>query len=171
MFARRGLRLDVDISSGHVGDDRAHPYIKAASWIQALEKHGKLDKLFGLGPELNTLAKCGPAFRDFWAKFRPLNPGHEIFQKADQGLVDLSTCMAVVIHGDEGTTYKKDACMVFSFHGITGCGTISNRLGPVTDGDPIDFHTNYVGHAFQTRFLLGSLLRDPWYLTVLKLYT
>ena len=162
-LAQHHLRLDVDISSGHVGADRNYPYIKVTSWVKALDKHRKLEKLFGLGPQFDTLTKCGPTLLDFWAKFRALNPGHEVFTLADQGAFSLNAALPVVIHGDEGTTYKKDGCLVFSFHSIIGCGTISNKLGPVVDGDAVDPHTNFVGHAFQTRFLLGSLLRDSWH--------
>jgi len=115
-----------------------------------------------MGPQFNTLDKCGPTLLEFWAKFRTLNGGHQVFTLVDQGAIQLDKALPVVIHGDEGTTYKKDGCLVFSFHSVVGCGTISNKLGPVANDDRVDPHTNFVGNAFQTRFLLGSLLRDSW---------
>ena len=84
------------------------------------------------------------------------------FGPNSEGAIQLDKALPVVIHGDEGTTYKKDGCLVFSFHSVVGCGTISNKLGPVANDDRVDPHTNFVGNAFQTRFLLGSLLRDSW---------
>ena len=50
---------------------------------------------------------------------------------------------------------------------MVGRGTISNKLGSVVndmnEGNMVDPHTNFVGHAFQTRFLLGTLLKESWY--------
>lgn len=160
VFAKHGLRFDVEISSGQVGNDRSHPYIKAGSWIKALDKAGKLWKFLGLGPEFNDFNKCKPALLDFWEKFRLMHGGHQIYNLAAAGALKLECCVPCLIHGDEGTTYKKDACFVLSYHAIIGQGTISNKLGPIEDGNPPALHTNFVGHAFQTRFLLGSLLRE-----------
>jgi hypothetical protein len=167
VLSQHGLRLNVDIASGVVGADKDYPFIKASSWVRALDNHGKLEQLFGLGPEVTTLEKCGPVFLDFWDKYRKLNGNHSVFRFADEGSIPLNAALPVVLHGDEGTTYKKDGCLVFSFHNVVGRGTISNKLGSVlndlNDGNSVDPHTNFVGHAFQTRFLLGTLLKESWY--------
>lgn len=161
-FAKHGLRLDIEISNGKVGNDRKYPYIKVASFIKALDKEGKLNKLIGLGRTVDTLDKAGPGLEKFWTKYRISHSGHEVFSLADSGELDLKRCLPVFIHGDEGTTYKKDGCFVVSFHSPLGRGTVSNKLGPLGDGSS-DPHMNFVGNSVETRFLLGALLRDIWH--------
>lgn len=155
VFARHGLRLDPELSYGQVGHDPKHPYVKVESLIKTLEKVGKLHKLIGLGEACDTLQKAGPGLAKFWESFRHSNSGHEVFN----GILDLSCCVPVYLHGDEGTTYKRDGVFVMSLHTPLGRGTLSNKLGRWDDssGDP---HTNFAGHSFETRFLLGALLRE-----------
>lgn len=170
-FAKHGLCFNVEMSLGHVGNDRSYPYIKVASMIKALDENGKLYKLIGLGPNMNTLASCSDYLLDFWSKYKLMNGGHEVFRLAESGHLQLQNCLPVLIHGDEGTTYKKDGCLVVSFHSLIGQGTASNKMGPVRDdnGDAT-VHTNFVGHAFQTRFLLGALLKEFWLSVTSSIY-
>lgn len=159
VFARHGLRLDVELSYGKVGDCRKYPYVKVASLITAMDKIGKLNTLLGLGERCDTLAKAGPGLKNFWEQFRHVHGQHDVYALAAAGQIDLASAIPVFLHGDEGTTYKKDACFVMSMHTPLGKGTLSNKLGPMDDG-ALDPHTNFAGHSFETRFLLGALLRD-----------
>ena len=109
----------------------------------------------------DSLERCKPVFQDYWEKYRLMHSGHQVFKLAAEGALKLQCCVPVAFHGDEGTTYKKDGCLVLSFHSVVGKGTLSNKLGPVQDGHLPNLHTNFVGHAFQTRFLLAALLKDP----------
>lgn len=159
IFAKHGLRLDIEVSVGHVGSDRSYPYIKVSSLVEALDRHGKLFKLLGMGREFDTLEKCEAPLLDFWEKYQVMNGNHEVYQLAASGHLKLQNCLPCLIHGDEGTTYKKDGCLVLSIHSILGLGTRSSRAGPVTDEMETNLGTNFLGHAFQTRFLLGALLK------------
>ena len=110
----------------------------------------------------DSLERCKPVFQDYWEKYRLMHSGHQVFKTCCRGRFETSMpCVPVAFHGDEGTTYKKDGCLVLSFHSVVGKGTLSNKLGPVQDGHLPNLHTNFVGHAFQTRFLLAALLKDP----------
>ena len=160
-LARHGLRLPVVFSHGKVGNDLKYPYIAVASLIQSLDKAGKLYTFIGLGEPCNTLEKAGPGLENFWRNYRYTNSGHEVFTLADSGQLQLKHCLPVYCHGDEGTTYKKDGCFVFSLHSPLGRGTLSNKLGPLDDGSSTP-HTNFVGNSLETRFMLGALLRDSW---------
>ena len=143
-----------------MGDVAQYPYIKAESWVVALDKNGKLDRLLGLGSDIRTIEAAGPSLLDFWNKFEVLHGSHQVFELARDGSVDLSQAVPIYLHGDEGTTYKKDGCLCLSMHSLIGAGTLSNKLGPVVDGIRADPHMNFAGHAFETRFLLGALLKD-----------
>ena len=155
----------MEISFGTVGHDRKYPYIKAASVVKSLERHGKLSRLLGfehLGPEYNYLAACGDLLEDFWRKYRPLHDTHEVFARADAGAIRLRNSVPVHLHGDEGTTYKKDGCLVLSIHTPLGAGTVSQKMGPVVANGRDAARNNFAGNALETRFMLGALLKDSW---------
>lgn len=165
-FARHGLRLDVQLSYGKLGMEPRFPYVKAEAWVRALDRAGKLDRLIGLRlPGQGDFTALGPSLEEFWQKFKQLHGSHEVFRLADQGLLPLKACVPVYLRGDEGTTYKRDGCLCLSFHSPMGRGTLSNKVGSLTDlgiGFQDDPHTNYVGHTFETRFLLAACLRVIW---------
>ena len=165
VLAKHKLRLNMEISFGTVGHDRKYPYIKAASVVKSLERHGKLSRLLGfehLGPEYNYLAACGDLLEDFWRKHRPLHDTHEVFARADAGAIRLRNSVPVYLHGDEGTTYKKDGCLVLSIHTPLGAGTVSQKMGPVVANGRDAARNNFAGNALETRFMLGALLKDSW---------
>lgn len=147
-----------------MGTDKRYPYIEVASWIQTLDKVGKLHRFLGLGPSIRRLADAGPSLVEFWRRYERVCPGHEVFDLARRGQLDLQQAVPCYFHGDEGTTYKKDGCLCLSFHAALGMGTVSNKLGPIEGEILTDPHMNFIGHAFETRFLLGALLR------VIRLY-
>lgn len=158
VFRKHRLRLDVEISTGVVGHDLRYPYIKVESLIQSLDRHGKLDKFLGFGPTLNRLEMCGDLLEGFWGKLRPLHPNHEVYALAEQGKLSLRQAVPVYLHGDEGTTYKKDGCLVLSIHTPLGAGShVSHRMGAVREDRAAA--TNYIGNALETRFMLAAMLR------------
>lgn len=161
VFSKYGMRLDVEFSYAQVGKDPAYPYIKVESMIKALDNAGKLWKFFGMGPEYDTLDTCRATLEDFWGKYRLMHGSHQVFQLAAESHLQLKNAWPVYLHGDEGTTYKKDGCLVLNIQSAIGCGTRSNKLGPLQDSPAVP-HVNFVGHAFDTRFMLGALLRVSW---------
>lgn len=161
-FLRHGLRFDVPVSKGKVGQYKEYPFIAVASWIQTLDKAGKLDRFLGMGPEVRRLADAGPSLLEFWKRYKRLYPNHEVFKLVAENALKLEECVPCYMHGDEGTTYKKDGCLCLSFHCAMGRGTISNKMGPITHEVLDDPHLNFVGHAFETRFLLSAMLRVVW---------
>ena len=150
------------ISKGKVGRDLSYPYISVTSWIQTLDNQGKLQRFLGLGDTIRTMATAAPSLEEFWSRYEYMHSGHEVFELARAGKINLKECVPCYLHGDEGTTYKKDGCLCLSFHCPLGRGTVSNKLGPIADEVLDDPHMNFIGHAFETRFLLGAMLRVVW---------
>ena len=156
--------MGVQVSKGKVGDDPNFPYIKVASWTQTLDDHGKLDRLLGLGANVRTLKDAGSSLEEFWSRYQLMHGGHEVFELARSNKIDLRSALPIYLHGDEGTTYKKDGCLCLSFHCPLGRGTANNKLGPIANEEVLaDPHLNFLGHAFETRFLLSALLRVFWF--------
>ena len=78
---------------------------------------------------------------------------HQVFQLAEDNLLCLGDCLPIYIHGDEGTTYKKDGCLVISIMCPIGQGVASARCGES------DLKMNFLGHGFMTRLVLATLLK------------
>lgn len=154
-MAKHGLRLDVPISYAEVGGDKSYPFLDATSWIETLDKNSKLDRLIGT---------CGTTsfsstLKSFWANYKLDHCSHEIFSSD----LKLEDCIPIYLHGDEGTTYKKDGALCLSFQSPLGRGTSTTKLGQL-DGidDTIRQKMNYLGHAFETRFLIIAGLKDSF---------
>ena len=153
-FARHGLRLDVAISYARVGGNDRYPFIDAASWVEALDKHSKLDRLIG-----SCGATLSSTLKSFWQNYQLDHPSHQVFSSA----LKLEDCIPVYLHGDEGTTYKKDGGLCISSQSPLGRGTSTTKLGQL-DGidDTARQKLNYLGHAFETRFLIIAGLKDSF---------
>ena len=115
VFAKHGLRLDVDMSAGRVAKNPSHPYIRASSWIKAMDAGGNLGNLLGLGPGCSTLEQAAPALRSFLDKYALWHSDHEVYSLARAGKLSLEQCVPVYVHGDEGTAFKRDGALVLSF--------------------------------------------------------
>ena len=116
---------------------------------------------FNPGPQVQTL------FKTFWKLYRVEHPTHQIFQLADQGVVDLSFTIPLVIHGDGARTLKKQPLEVISLHPILGldtgktgdkfkCKCCSGEVEYVS-GDPthpFSQRLNCRHHSYLTHFLL-----------------
>ena len=150
-FAKHGLRLDVQLSYAHVGRERDHPYIPVASWIQALDKTGRLGRLVGCST--TDLPKY---LSSYWSRFKQLHPSHQVFEQQ----LPLDRCLPVYLHGDEGTTMKKDGALVVAFQSPLGRGTSKNKVGNVVGNN--EQKVNFVGHAFETRFLIVAGLKEDY---------
>ena len=156
VFARHGLRLDVSMSHGLVDQDPSYPYIKASSWIRTLEETGNLKNLLGLGESCRTLELAGPALLDFWEKYALAHADHEVYSLARNGELCLRQCVPIYLHGDEGTTYKKDGALVLSFFCPLGRGVACQKDGDLTDRK---LPMNFQGHSFKTRFVMATIFK------------
>ena len=89
-FAKYGLRLDVTFASGHVGRDRNYPYIPVSSWIESLDRAGKLSELVGCRGDF------GNHLKGFWTKFQQVHGDHQFFQAG----ILWERALPIYLHGD-----------------------------------------------------------------------
>ena len=83
VFARHGLRLEVEMSTGKVGKNPEYPVLKASSWIQTLDATGHLGNLLGFG--CHNLEDAGSRLLDFWDKYALSHGDHEVFALSESG--------------------------------------------------------------------------------------
>ncbi|CAL1129176.1 unnamed protein product [Cladocopium goreaui] len=79
-------------------------------------------------------------FSWFWATYKGFDGGHPIYEMPD---LDLSLCIPIMTHGDEGRGLCSQAFMVQSFQFVI------SHLGPFT--------TNTSGHSFTSRMLFTCI--------------
>ena len=156
IFAKHGLRLDVAVTKCQVGCYKDFPIIKPSSWVKLLDEKNYLHHLFGLGEGCQTLKAAGPKLLDFWQKYKLCHGTHGIYEVASEEM--LQRCVPIYIHGDEGTTYKRDGALVLSVYSPMGQGVNSKRTG---QGDAASscLEMHFAGHCFKTRFIAATMLK------------
>ena len=140
------LTFDVPISETQVGDVKL-PYLKLSDWCKMLIGNGLWHHLAGLrepDPE-----RTSAIWREFWARYRLINPSHEIYKRTD---IDLGSVCAMMLHGDEGRSQKKAAILVLAAHSILGFGL---RTSKVPKNERLSMNLNYESPTWTTRFLLA----------------
>lgn len=166
----------VELSYSHVGECTEFPWIRPSNLLKAMSDTGDLRLLLGGSP---TIAAAQQALESFWAKFQMLFPSHGVFKKIKDSAGTIKPCqlLPLLVHGDEGTTYKRNGVLIIQFAGVIGHGSRHNRADDEwykhleDSGIPMNLLTN----AMQTRFLsvicpkdLGSLVQRHGVATIFQ---
>lgn len=128
------------------------PWLKPSNFLQAMAKANDLHHLLGG----LSLRQARPRLLKFWSQWRQLFPSHELWGEVDCGRKNLSHCLPLFLHGDEGVTYRKDGLLVISFQGVWGYGSSKSIARSPEDykatstGIPL----NFLKTGFQTRMLI-----------------
>ena len=157
IFKKHGLRLDVTVSECLVGCYKDFPIIKASSWVEVLDRRNYLHHLLGLGDDCKTLEAAGERLLEFWRKYEVSHGDHEVFKLASEGALPLRQSIPIYMHGDEGTTYKRDGALVLSFYSPLGQGVACKRSGQLDTTRSLEM--NFLGHCFKTRFIMATMLK------------
>ncbi|CAE7195936.1 unnamed protein product [Symbiodinium sp. CCMP2592] len=149
VFAKQGLSLPVKISYADFEKCPKIPYIKLSDWILYLSSASRLHFLTGVKDPLQRHALC----KEFWARWRLGHPNHPIFASGQ----DLSRCVPILHHGDEGRTYRRLAIMVLSTHGVLGKGTHHHH--PPTGVPPAqdEMRMNFVGATILSHYIFAAM--------------
>ncbi|CAE7429544.1 unnamed protein product [Symbiodinium sp. CCMP2456] len=137
-----------------------HPMIRATDFIHFIDEQNFWTRLFG---QSSFSVGC-QMMADFWARYRIIFPDYELFQRSDRNEVDLSRCLPCLIHGDEGTYFKRSGIMIMQWQSVFGKGT--SLLGREAFADRLvgesnaKAFVNQRGVTLTTRFLLGVLPKD-----------
>ena len=152
--------LNVEISKAKIGPYERYEFLKPSSWLRYMDEHQRLRLILGT----RTVKEAEPALELFWARFREQFPGHQVFERASQGRLQLSRTLPVYFHADEGRTLKKKALFLVQFQVAFGKG-----IGRKHDKETIEARVknlrldpNYVGNSLSTRFLCAFMLRSDY---------
>ena len=139
-FPQMGLSAGIEMSYMDVGLNAPHPVLDIANVFKVLDRTGNLD-LFLMGNRSRE-------FRQFWNKWRNIEPNHPLFKESD---LRQSWAVPVAVHCDEGTGQKKRPIMIVQYQPILGTGTSKRKR----DSDP---GLNYLGNSLGTRFLYSVMV-------------
>ena len=73
--------------------------------------------------------------------------------------IDYSKTAAMLIHGDEGRTLKKNGMLVTSLQSALGHGYDQKR---VQRPNGSNLQVNFAGHSFTTRFVLSTIPKTAY---------
>lgn len=128
------------------------PWLMPSKFLQAMGRMNDLGHLLG---GRNSILEAGSMLELFWSRFQPLYPSHDLFRDVAAGKKQLSRCIPIYWHGDEGTTYKRGGVLVGSWQSAIGFGTskraaeVSERYRQMGEGVPL----NFLKTGMQTRIL------------------
>ncbi|CAE7942344.1 unnamed protein product [Symbiodinium necroappetens] len=158
-----GLALPIPIKT-IPGMDGGLPIFRLRDWLSFLLKINGWHHLCGLKSSDPPREKA--IWSAFWERYRALDPGHDIFKKADEGLVNLERCAAMLLHGDEGRGRRRQAFMVVSYHSCLGRGTAAAQRASKASKVKkpyLKMKTNFAGHTYTTRFLAGAMTKQMYH--------
>ncbi|CAE7228072.1 unnamed protein product, partial [Symbiodinium microadriaticum] len=149
VFAKQGLSLPVKISYADFPSCPKIPYIKLSDWILYLSSASRLHFLTGVKDPLQRSAVC----KEFWERWRFAHPNHPIFASGQ----DLSRCVPILHHGDEGRTYRRLAIMVISTHGVLGRGTKQHRPRKNVPIAEDEMRMNFLGSTMVSHYIFAAM--------------
>ena len=145
----------VDLGEGKL---KRFPFIKLSEWVQHLLDTDRLSRQMVGVP---TIAKMKPVLKEFWTRFRGVNPTHGIFALESEGALSLDTCIPFYSHTDEGRSYKHLPLWILSSHGAIGRGTrsylASGKHKAPLRRNPMGL--NFLGKTWSTNFIFASVLQ------------
>ena len=109
------------------------PTLMPSSWASCIFSHTQGQPLLG-GYTLGEVHLWQPMLEEFWKRYEVGFGKHRVYEDKRN---DLSSCVPIALHGDEGRGKLRRACMVTSFQPV------------ITDGPK--------GHSFLTRLLYSIL--------------
>ena len=161
LFRKYHLTIPIQPKFLNLGEgELAHfPYIPLTDWVTYL-----LD----VGMAAETLCGTSEAempglLTEYWLRYKAIHPQHAIFRMN----FDMSQCVPMYSHIDEGRTYKKGGILILSCHGALGRGTRNYRLriGRMVRKQTLKqtgMPLNYTGSSWATQFMIASLVRTAY---------
>ena len=110
VIRKAGLRLKVKITK-LAGNLNGVYVVLLSDYIRYMIDHNELHRLWGgiSEHEVRAVLRC------YWARFRKVEPDHEVFERFDAGLQDPSLTIPLYVHGDEGRGQSSGHNLIVSF--------------------------------------------------------
>ena len=159
-----GLASPIPVSfatiSGDEEESTSWPVLKFSDWLLYLLDTGRVPSQLCGVPHMDAMRE---RLVEFWERWKALHPSHEVFARAQAGLLDLSLTIPIWSHSDEGRSQKQKPIMVLSIHGCLGRGTRGYLQAVEEDeGKRAGMGLNFVGPTWSNQFLYSVMLREVY---------
>lgn len=122
IFEKWGMLYPVKLSHAEIGDHVAFPWIHPRDMLKAMAKTDDLRLLLG---GFQTCSDAKGVLAEFWDRFIDVYPQHGVITKL-KASVPPWRLIPVILHGDEGVTYKRHGMLLMQFSGVLGAGARGN---------------------------------------------
>ena len=153
IFRIHNMYYPVGISVEQTSPLRGFPWVKPSDMIASMARTRDLHHLLAGHDLQNAESKLV----SFWTKYRALHPQHELWAEIDNGRKSYARCLPLLLHGDEGVSFKRNGILVVSFQSYLGHGS-SKTAVPFDDKDRLPI--NFLQTGFQTRILICVCQKD-----------
>ena len=168
MSKKLGLSLPMPISyvevKGWEEKEQAKvPMLRLRHWAGLLLKFNCWHLLCGLRKPHPRREQA--IWKAWWEKYRAIEPSHPIYEMAAKQQIDLARCPALVLHGDEGRGRRRQAYLVLNVASVLGRGSapaMRSQRATAVKKPFLKMKTNFRGHSYTTRFLVGTLTRRKY---------
>jgi hypothetical protein len=152
--------LDVPImSADKLGEGGRHPYLSPADMFKEMANR----KMTGVLTGTPTLKDGERLLLEYWLRFGALYPNHQAYAIARKN--GFMKSIPILLHGDEGTSKKKQAVMILSYAGVLGKGTRKARKTIVKTKERVTSSkggVNIWGNSLATRFLFTCIYKKQY---------
>lgn len=100
--------------------------LKGLAWLPPsvfLETLARMNDLCHILGGFRNMEEARPILTTFWDRYRIFFPHHELWNDIDAGRKQASQCIPLYLHGDEGTTYKRQGVLIVSWQSPLGYGS------------------------------------------------
>ena len=160
-FRKYGLSAVLPIRRINIGPGplQQFPYLDFSDWVKYLLDSKRLGQLCGT----DDIGQMNILLKEFWARYRQVEPDYELWELADAGKLDLRFTLPIYSHSDEGRTLKKKAFWILSCHGALGAGT-AKHLARVPEPPECvrddEMRLNFKGNTWGTQFMVSVMTRS-----------
>ena len=151
VLERFGFSYPVTITTVLDGPLQGFPWIRPTDLLEAM---GRMNDLSLLLAGKSSFEDARQMLLTFWEKYRAIAPKHELWRRVEEGR-PLHKCLPLLVHGDEGVTYKRNGVLVLSLQPVVGYGTSKMPKEMLENYRAFreKLPMNYLGTGMETRFL------------------
>ena len=162
-LSQKKLTLPIRITNLGQSKNLRHPVFLLRNWMDYVVNKNLLHVLAGL--RKRNPRRQAAIFSEFWQLYKLENADHPVYDLEARGLLDLSKCVPLAWHGDEGRGRRRKPFLVCSYHSLIGQGVKPGLEAEQHSGIKkhlVRLLANFQGHSYTTRYLHAAMSKETF---------